>query len=337
MPKVASAVDAAPSPFFLVPAVNCVTARDEQVMRIKNHFLGSTTVSIAVAVALLAGCGSRPTDTTTSPNAAPEQAASGVQSGIVKVGDADIQYFSQGEGEAVVLLPGGSLDVGYMEGLADALAKAGYRVVRINFREAGKSTGPEEGVTLHTLAGDVAGVIEALKLGPANVGGHAFGNRVARMLDADRPELVRSVILFAAGGKVAPAPAADRALKIIFTPGSPEDEVLEAMKYMVGDPADVQKVWQIIKPCRAPRAAGIEYKAGEATPLKDWWAPPGKTKYLVLQGADDQAAPPENGVLLKKELGNRVTLVEIPKAGHLVLVERPQKVADEMVSFLRQR
>jgi pimeloyl-ACP methyl ester carboxylesterase len=306
-------------------------------MRIKNLFLGSTTVSIAVAVALLAGCGPRPTDTTTSPKAAPEQAASGVQSGIVKVGDADIQYFSQGEGEAVVLLPGGSLDVGYMEGLADALAKAGYRAVRINFRGAGKSTGPEEGVTLHTLAGDVAGVIEVLKLGPANVGGHAFGNRVARMLDADRPELVRSVILFAAGGKVAPAPAADRALKIIFTPGSPEDEVLEAMKYMVGDPADVQKVWQIIKPCRAPRAAGIEYKAGEATPLKDWWAPPGKTKYLVLQGADDQAAPPENGVLLKKELGNRVTLVEIPKAGHLVLVERPQKVADEMVSFLRQR
>jgi pimeloyl-ACP methyl ester carboxylesterase len=57
---------------------------------------------------------------------------------------------------------------------------------------------------------------------------------------------------------------------------------------------------------------------------------------LVLQGADDQAAPPVNGVLLKNELGNRVTLVEIPKAGHLVLVERPQKVADEMVSFLRQ-
>ena len=306
-------------------------------MRIKALSLGCVAVSGAVAVALLAGCGPRPADQTTSEKSAPAQAAPGVQSGIVKLGDADIQYFSQGEGEAVVLLPGGSLDVGYLEGPADAVAKAGYRVVRINFRGAGKSTGPEEGVTLHTLAGDVAGVIEALKLGPANVGGHAFGNRVARMLAADRPELVRSVILFAAGGKVAAAPAADRALKIIFTPGSPEDEVLEAMKYMVGDPADVQKVWQIIKPCRAPRAAGIEYKAGAATPLKDWWAPPGKTKYLVVQGSDDQAAPPENGVLLKKDLANRVTLVEIPKAGHLVLVERPEKVADEVVSFLRQQ
>ncbi len=293
-------------------------------MRIENPFLGSMALSVAVAVVL----------TTTPAKSAPEQAAASVQTGIVKLGDADIQYFSQGAGEAVVLLPGGSLDVGYMEGLADAVAKAGYRVVRINFRGAGKSTGPEKGVTLHTLAGDVAGVIEALKLGPANVGGHAFGNRVARMLAADRPELVRSVILFAAGGKVDAAPAADRALKIIFTPASPEPAILEAMKYLVGDPADVPKVWQIIKPCRAPRAAGIEARAAEATPLKDWWAPPGKAKYLVVQGGADQAAPPENGVLLKKELGDRVTLVEIAKAGHLVLVEQPGKVANEVVSFL---
>jgi pimeloyl-ACP methyl ester carboxylesterase len=262
--------------------------------------------------------------------------APGVESGVVKLGDANIQYFSQGEGGAVVLLPGGSLDVRYLEPLADAVAKAGFRAVRINFRGAGKSTGPENGVTLHTLAGDVAGVIEAVKLGPANVGGHAFGNRVARMLDADHPELVRRVILFAAGGKVAPAPAADQALKIIFTPDSTEAEVLKAMRYMVGNPADAQKAWRIIKPCRAPRAAGIEYKAGEATPLKDWWAPPGKASYLVLQGADDQAAPSENGVLLKKELGHRLTLVEIPQAGHLVVVTRPEKVADEVVGFLRQ-
>jgi len=98
-----------------------------------------------------------------------------------------------------------------------------------------------------------------------------------------------------------------------------------------------QGAWQIIKAYRAPRAGGIQAQAGQATPLKDWWAPPGNTKYLVLQGANYQVAPSENGVLLKKELGDRVTLVEIPKAGHMLLVEQPEKVADETVSFLRQR
>jgi pimeloyl-ACP methyl ester carboxylesterase len=52
-------------------------------------------------------------------------------------------------------------------------------------------------VTLHTLADDVAGVIQALQLQSVNILGHAFGNRVARMMAADHPELARSVILFA--------------------------------------------------------------------------------------------------------------------------------------------
>jgi pimeloyl-ACP methyl ester carboxylesterase len=75
--------------------------------------------------------------------------------------------------------------------------------------------------------------------------------------------------------------------------------------------------WQIIKPCRAPQAAGIQRMAMEDTPLKDWWAPPGQMKYLVVQGSDDQIAPPENGELLKEELGARVTLVQYSAAGHL--------------------
>lgn len=42
-----------------------------------------------------------------------------------------IEYFSQGQGEPIVLLPFGGLTVGYMGDLAQDLAKAGYRVVRI--------------------------------------------------------------------------------------------------------------------------------------------------------------------------------------------------------------
>ena len=128
-----------------------------------------------------------------------------VETGIVELKDSKIEYFSRGEGEPIVLLPGGTLKVGYLDGLADALAKAGHRVVGINFRGSGKSIGPSEGVTLQTMADDVAGVIKALNLGPVNVAGNDFGNRVARMFAASHPELTRSVILLAAGGKVQPA------------------------------------------------------------------------------------------------------------------------------------
>jgi pimeloyl-ACP methyl ester carboxylesterase len=268
-------------------------------------------------------------------NAQTPAASIRVETGVIKLAESGIEYFSQGQGQAIVLLPGGSLTVGYLDGLSQALAKAGYRVVRINLRGAGKSTGSATDVTLHTLAADVAGVIEALKIQPVNLGGHAFGNRVARMLAADRPDLVRSVILVAAGGKVNPAPPAEQALGIIFNPKSADPEVLGAMSFMVGDPKDGPAVWKVLKPSRAPAAAGIQAAAAKSTPLEDWWAPKGTSKYLVLQGTNDQAAPVENGELLKKELGERVTLVPFPGAGHLMVIEQPKKAADAIVAFLK--
>jgi pimeloyl-ACP methyl ester carboxylesterase len=70
----------------------------------------------------------------------------------------------------------------------------------------GESVGPVEGLTLHDNARDVAVAIEKTSAAPAIIAGWAYGNRVARMLAIDRPELVRGVVLIAAGGKFPPKP-----------------------------------------------------------------------------------------------------------------------------------
>ena len=191
-----------------------------------------------------------------------------VETGLVELTDFKIEYFSRGEGEPIVLLPGGTLKVGYLDGLAEALAKAGHRVVGINFRGSGKSTGPSEGVTLQTMADDVAGVIKALNLGPVNVAGNDFGNRVARMLAASHPELTRSVILLAAGGKIQPAPPAAKALGIIFNPASTDADILAVFPFLVSNPADSARVWKLFKPSLDPGAAAIERAAAESTPAR---------------------------------------------------------------------
>ena len=269
----------------------------------------------------------------TEPREAP---ASNVTEGIVTLADSKIQYFSRGKGETIVLLPGGTLRVGYLDGLADSLASEGYRVVGINFRGSGKSTGSSEGVTLQTNADDVAGVVKALKLGPVHITGNDFGNRVARMFAASYPELTRSVILLAAGGKIPPKPAAERALQIIFDPKSTDADVMAQLPYLVSSPQDAARVWAIFKPFLDPGAASIEMAAARATPLKVWWAPAGDTKYLILQGAEDQIALPENGEELARELGPRATLVNVPGAAHLLPLEQPEKTASHMISFIRQ-
>ena len=125
---------------------------------------------------------------------APENAS--VQEGIVKLADSNIEYFSQGGGESIVLLHFGCLTVGYMQELSNDLANAGYRVVRINFRGSGKSTGPRNGITLHTLAADVAGVIETLNLGKVNITGHASRALVPRMSDEIRKRFMTSYIFW---------------------------------------------------------------------------------------------------------------------------------------------
>ena len=257
------------------------------------------------------------------------------ESHIVKVSNTTVEYYSIGSGETIVLIPGGGLNVTYMEGLAQALSKEGYRAVRINPRGAGASVGDSDNVTLQDLAGDVAGVNKDLNVGSVHIAGHAFGNRVARMLAADHPELIRSVILLAAGGKVPPTPEADAALKVVFSPTATEEEYLAAMLYMVGDPKDVKMAGEILKQSRAQGAGAIQYKAASTVSLDAWWAPAGNFQFLALQGSDDQAAPTKNGDLLKEDLGDRVTLVTLKGAGHLMLVTRPQETAKEMVSFLK--
>jgi hypothetical protein len=70
------------------------------------------------------------------------------------------------------------------------------------------------------------------------------------------------------------------------------------------------------------------------TPLQEWWAPPGQNKYLL--GSDDQIAFPENGELLKQEMGVRVTLISFPGgAGHLLVATEPKKAAEAVASFLQ--
>lgn len=163
--------------------------------------------------------------------------------GDTRVGDARIEFLLEGAGEAVVLIPGGGLEASYFADLARRIAGAGFRAVAVNPRGVGASKGPLEGLTLHILAGDVAAVIEALGSGPAHVVGHGFSNRVARCLAVDRPDLVRSVILLAGVGLMAPDPEVVRALQAWFREETTEAECLEATKRLVADPAVARQVF----------------------------------------------------------------------------------------------
>jgi pimeloyl-ACP methyl ester carboxylesterase len=249
----------------------------------------------------------------------------------ITVGAATLSVQQRGTGETVVLIPSWARGAEDFADLMQALAAAGFRTIAVNPRGVGGSTGLLDGLTLHTLAADVAGVIEALDAAPAHVLGHGFGNRVARCLAADRPDLVRTVILLAAGGLVEPAREAMAALERTLTEDLSEAEWLAAIRQShffapSSDPMIWRRGWW-------PAVAAAQLAASRATPLAEWWDA-GTAPMLVVQGLED-FVPPANGRALRQTLGDRVRLIELARAGHALLPEQPEAIVQAVLTFLR--
>ncbi len=237
----------------------------------------------------------------------------------------------RGEGPLVVLVPSLGRGATDFDDLATRLAAAGYTAAAVDPRNAGESCGGTENLTLHNYAADVAAVIDELG-GPAHVVGHAFGNRVTRCLATDRPQLVTSITLLAAGGLVEPAPENREALKRSFKTDLPEAEHLEAVSTAFFAPGNDSRAWQDgWWPC----VSAAQSMANRATPREEWWHG-GAAPMLVIQGLDDVIARPENGRSLRDEMPDRVSLVELENAGHALLPEQPDAITDHLLAFLVQ-
>src|SRR2546423_15221398 len=107
----------------------------------------------------------------------------------IEVGDATLECALYGSGTPVVLLANAGCSTGYFDHLARALATGGFQTISINMRGVGGSRGSLDNATLHDLAGDVAGVLEALNCCSAPLVGNAFGNRIAPLPAVDQTSL----------------------------------------------------------------------------------------------------------------------------------------------------
>lgn len=252
-------------------------------------------------------------------------------------GQANLRVFFAGEGPTIVMLPGRGRGPRAMEPLAERLIAAGFRIVLPEPRGYGESVGPLEGVTLRDLGIDLARAIESIGTAPVVVVGHAFGNRIARMLASDRPDLVKAVVLLAAGGKYPARPEASANLRVYFDKGLPAERRIEAGKAALFGPKSNPRPDDIALDGTSADTSKAQISASDPKvfPLEAWW-PGGKAPMLVIQGLEDVIAPPENGRSLKADYPDRVTLVEFPGLGHAMLRERPDLTAEAIAMFVRK-
>jgi pimeloyl-ACP methyl ester carboxylesterase len=254
-----------------------------------------------------------------------------VESREIPLGDAQIEVRLQGSGDAVVVLSGVGADVSYLDGFGQVLASHGLQALAINPRAAGRSDGPLTGLSLTDYATDVAGCLDALDVSEATILGFGGGNRVARRLAVIRPDLVDGLVLVAAGGLVPGDPEALALMELWAGREAPLSERIAAFRASMLSPATDPE--SLDPPIVDPVAFQAQMAALNAAPLEDWWSG-GSAEMLVLQGEDDRIAPPANGQALEDEFGDRVTLVNVPDAGHMLLVEQSNRVAQELLAFI---
>lgn len=244
-----------------------------------------------------------------------------------------------GDGPAVLLLHSGVCDRRMWEPLLPALTGA-HRVVRPDLRGFGDSALPGEA---YADADDLAALLDSFGIAEAAVVGSSYGGRVAMELATRHPDRVSSLVLLCPAYRgVDP----DEELQAF---GAEEDRLLEAgdvegavqlnVRTFLGPDADE---------ATADRVAQMQRRALEVQLAADALDPgpqPERVEVdpsrltaptLVVSGALDLAHFREVAAVLAAQVPG-AEHVELPWAGHLPSLERPDTVADLILEALERQ
>jgi pimeloyl-ACP methyl ester carboxylesterase len=116
-----------------------------------------------------------------------------------RISDIDIFYEEEGRGEPLLLAPPSwwPSDT-WKVGVVPFLSKH-YRTIIFDCRGTGHSSKPDHGYTIEQFAKDCAGLLEHLEVPRCHAVGFALGGQIVQALAIQRPDLVATVTIAAAG------------------------------------------------------------------------------------------------------------------------------------------
>ena len=248
-------------------------------------------------------------------------------------------------GRPLLMIQGiGAQMIAWPDGLCETLGARGFRVIRFDNRDCGRSTWltelgtqsvqrafakelPDPHYLLSDMAADAAGLLDALGLGEAHVAGASLGGFVAQTMAIEHPERVRSlasVMSSSGSGRVGqPTPAALEVLMTRF----PDDregfaEAALASRRVIGSSAlgideDAVRETAMRSHDRGYNPEGTQRQlvasicSGDRTPrLRELDVPT-----VVLHGEDDPLIDVSGGIATAGAIPG-AELVTIPGWGH---------------------
>lgn len=256
------------------------------------------------------------------------------------------------DGEPVVLVHGWDCSAFWWHRIVDPLVATGYRVIAYDLKGHGFSdSDPKGGYTVEGFSSDLHLLVEALGLGKHHVAAFSLGAFVSLHYAATYPNDVRSVIFFNFSlltyNKVISA-FIPKLLDFVFnTVLRPiERRRLWMIPFVYArlvlaqntPPVNDVKLGTLSLRCCDPQAVRVsasqiaQREVLEALPHQARSLP---MPVLLVAGAGDPIMRPAGGRALIK-LTPQGTYLEVPKCGHLILFELPERVIQIMKDFLRE-
>jgi 3-oxoadipate enol-lactonase len=239
------------------------------------------------------------------------------------------------DGPAVVFANSLGTDLRLWDALLPHLPQE-FRYVRFDLRGHGLTECPQEPYSMADLAGDAAGLIEALDLGPVVFVGLSIGGMIGQKLAADRPDLVRALVLSNTAAKMGETEMWQTRIAAIRDGGlaSMEGPILDRWFGPVFRNAPAAALWGAML-TRTPVEGYLGCCAAIAATDLTVSTKALKLPTLTIAGSDDGASPPDL-VQATADLIDGATSYVIDGVGHLPCVENPQAYAAILTPFLKE-
>jgi pimeloyl-ACP methyl ester carboxylesterase len=262
----------------------------------------------------------------------------------VKVDDINMYYEVHGQGEPLVMIMGASGNVDWMRSTIPVFSRE-YKLVLFDNRDAGQTDSSNISYTTKTLADDLAGLLDVLKIESAHIQGASMGGMIAQQFVLRYPKKVKSLILACTycGGpnsSIMTDPEAKRFMERMPRLSGKETmmETLHlcvSQKFIDENPSRIREMLDNMM--KHPITPEGSMRQGEAVMKHNTYErlPEIKVPTLVISGDADKLIAVENSRIIASRIQG-AELVILKGMGHMFNLEAGEEADRIMLDFLRK-
>ncbi|GIV65915.1 MAG: alpha/beta hydrolase [Chloroflexota bacterium] len=245
----------------------------------------------------------------------------------------DLAVEDHGEGIPLVLIHGFPLNRRIWQPIVPLLKSKAHLIIP-DLRGFGESPREVEGYSMRLLAADILQLLDRLNIEKAVIAGHSMGGYVALEFAHAYPHRLKGLALVASQ---ADADSPERRQARLITAREVRSRgiryIADGMPSKLSADVEIQRqLNQIILTCDvAVVVAALKAMADRRD--ANLWLPEIQVPVLAIAGANDQLIPLERSQSLVK-LVNKGWVIEIPEAGHMPMMESPQRTAEALYQLI---